>query len=114
MKISLSVWNLIRPLVLKQNAEVVDFSANGITATGVKALLQVLPTNTFLKTLNFSGNNIGDEGATVCGLFHVVNHHIIFDGSLYFLRQSQNVKAKLCFCFVGFKDEKLAMLIQST
>jgi hypothetical protein len=25
-----------------------------------------LPTNTYLKTLNLSGNNIGDEGAKVC------------------------------------------------
>lgn len=51
---------------MRQTLETVDFSANGITATGLKALSQVLPTNTYLKTLNLSGNNIGDEGAKVC------------------------------------------------
>jgi hypothetical protein len=55
-------WFLSLPLV-RQTLETVDFSANGITATGLKALSQVLPTNTYLKTLNLSGNNIGDEGA---------------------------------------------------
>lgn len=50
---------------MRQSAESVDFSANGITATGIKALSQVLPANTFLKTLNLSGNSIGDEGAAV-------------------------------------------------
>lgn len=58
-------WFLSLPLV-RQTLETVDFSANGITATGLKALSQVLPTNTYLKTLNLSGNNIGDEGAKVC------------------------------------------------
>lgn len=57
----------------EQTAESVDFSANGITATGVKALSQVLPANTYLKTLNFSGNGIGDEGAVVCAIIFLVN-----------------------------------------
>ena len=52
-------------MVVDQNAEVVDFSANGITEIGVKALSDVLPTNTFMKTLNFSGNSFGDDGAKV-------------------------------------------------
>ncbi|KAG6490121.1 hypothetical protein ZIOFF_051404 [Zingiber officinale] len=43
--------------------EEVDFSGNGITAVGLKALDGVLQMNTMLKTLNLSGNNIGDEGA---------------------------------------------------
>ena len=42
-----------------------DFSGNGITAAGLKAFDGVLQTNTVLKTLNLSGNNIGDEGARV-------------------------------------------------
>ncbi|KAG6532509.1 hypothetical protein ZIOFF_006355 [Zingiber officinale] len=48
---------------LLKAAEEVDFSGNGITAVGLKALYGVLQTNTMLKTLNLSGNNIGDEGA---------------------------------------------------
>ncbi|KAG6495668.1 hypothetical protein ZIOFF_043494 [Zingiber officinale] len=46
---------------LLKAAEEVDFSGNGITAVGLKALDGVLQTNTMLKTLNLSGNNIGDE-----------------------------------------------------
>lgn len=42
-----------------------DFSANGITAAGLKALDGVLQSNVILKTLNLSGNVIGDEGAKV-------------------------------------------------
>ncbi|KAG6483823.1 hypothetical protein ZIOFF_060523 [Zingiber officinale] len=48
----------------------VDLSGNGILPwlqqtlkVGLKALDGVLQTNTMLKTLNLSGNNIGDEGA---------------------------------------------------
>ncbi|KAG6529003.1 hypothetical protein ZIOFF_011195 [Zingiber officinale] len=48
---------------LLKAAEDVDFSGNGITAVGLKALDGVLQMNTMLKTLNLSGNNIGDEGA---------------------------------------------------
>ncbi|KAG6468670.1 hypothetical protein ZIOFF_073360 [Zingiber officinale] len=48
---------------LLKAAEEVDFSGNGITAVGLKALDGVLQKNTMLKTLNLSGNNIGDEGA---------------------------------------------------
>ncbi|KAG6492587.1 hypothetical protein ZIOFF_047550 [Zingiber officinale] len=43
--------------------EEVDFFGNGITVVGLKTLDGVLQTNTMLKTLNLSGNNIGDEGA---------------------------------------------------
>ncbi|KAG6502890.1 hypothetical protein ZIOFF_035179 [Zingiber officinale] len=49
-------------------AEEVDFSGNGIIAAGLKALYGVLQTNTMLKTLNLSGNNIGDEGAKFTNL----------------------------------------------
>ena len=42
-----------------------DFSGNGITAAGLKAFDGILQTNTILKTLNLSGNAIGDEGAKV-------------------------------------------------
>ncbi|KAG6523924.1 hypothetical protein ZIOFF_013812 [Zingiber officinale] len=48
---------------LLKAAEEVDFSGNGIIAVGLKALYGILQTNTMLKTLNLSGNNIGDEGA---------------------------------------------------
>ncbi|KAG6486985.1 hypothetical protein ZIOFF_055566 [Zingiber officinale] len=49
-------------------AEEVDFSGNGIIAVGLKALYGVLQTNTMLKTLNLSGNNIGDEAAKFTNL----------------------------------------------
>lgn len=42
-----------------------DFSANGITAEGLKALDGILQSNIALKTLNLSGNAINDEGAKV-------------------------------------------------
>ncbi len=42
-----------------------SFAANGITAEGMKAFDRVLQSNIVLKTLNLSGNPIGDEGATV-------------------------------------------------
>ncbi|KAG6536802.1 hypothetical protein ZIOFF_001871 [Zingiber officinale] len=48
--------------------EEVDFSGNGIIAVGLKAFYRVLQTNTMLKTLNLSGNNIGDEGAKFTNL----------------------------------------------
>ncbi|KAG6473862.1 hypothetical protein ZIOFF_067780 [Zingiber officinale] len=48
--------------------EEVDFSGNGITTVGLKTLDGVLQTNTMLKTLNLSGNNIGDEGAKFTNL----------------------------------------------
>ena len=49
-----------------QNAEEVSFAANGITAAGLKAFDGVLQSNIVLKTLDLSGNPIGDEGAKVC------------------------------------------------
>jgi NLR family CARD domain-containing protein 3 len=52
-------------LVYLQSAEEVDFSGNGITAVGIEAFDSVLQINTSLKTLNLSGNAIGDEGAKV-------------------------------------------------
>lgn len=51
---------------LSQNAEEVSFAANGITAAGLKAFDGVLQSNFVLKTLDLSGNPIGDEGAKVC------------------------------------------------
>lgn len=42
-----------------------SFAANGITAEGIKAFDRVLQSNIVLKTLNLSGNPIGDEGAKV-------------------------------------------------
>lgn len=50
-----------------QTVEEVSFSANGITAAGVKAFDGVLQSNIVLKVLNLSGNPIGDEGAKVSG-----------------------------------------------
>lgn len=49
-----------------QTAEEVSFAANGITATGIKAFDGVLQCNIMLKTLNLSGNAIGDDGVKVC------------------------------------------------
>lgn len=42
-----------------------DFTANGITPEGLKAFDGILQSNVALKTLNLSGNDIGDEGAKV-------------------------------------------------
>lgn len=52
-------------LFIFQVAEDVNFAANGITAEGIKAFDGILQSNITLKTLNLSGNNIGDEGAKV-------------------------------------------------
>ncbi|MCL7046391.1 hypothetical protein MKW94_013899 [Papaver nudicaule] len=54
---------LAESLAYNQIAEEVDFSANDITAAGLKAFDGVLQSNIVLKTLNLSGNLIGDEGA---------------------------------------------------
>lgn len=48
-----------------QSAEEVDFAGNGITSVGIEAFDGILQINTTLKTLNLSGNDIGDEGAKV-------------------------------------------------
>lgn len=48
-----------------QTAEEVSFAANGITADGIKAFDGVLQSNVALKSLNLSGNSIGDEGVKV-------------------------------------------------
>ena len=48
-----------------QTVEEVSFAANGITAEGIKAFDGVLQSNIVLKTLDLSGNPIGDEGIKV-------------------------------------------------
>lgn len=48
-----------------KTAEEVSFAANGITAAGLKAFDGVLQSNITLKTLDLSGNLVGDEGAKV-------------------------------------------------
>lgn len=53
--------------------EEVNFSANGITAEGIKAFDGVLQSNIVLKTLDLSGNPIGDEGVKV-----VITSYIIY------------------------------------
>lgn len=50
---------------MSQTVEEVSFAANGITAAGIKAFDGVLQSNIVLKTLNLSGNPIGDEGIKV-------------------------------------------------
>lgn len=45
--------------------EEVSFAANGITAAGLRAFDGVLQSNFTLKTLDLSGNPVGDEGAKV-------------------------------------------------
>ena len=52
-------------IVLFQVAEEVNFSTTGITAAGMKAFDGILQSNVYLKTLNLSGNSIGDEGVKV-------------------------------------------------
>lgn len=56
---------LLCAFIVFQTAEEVSFAANGITGTGIKALDGVLQANIMLKTLNLSGNPIGDEGIKV-------------------------------------------------
>jgi len=48
-----------------KTAEEVSFAANGITAAGLRAFDGVLQSNITLKTLDLSGNLVGDEGAKV-------------------------------------------------
>jgi len=63
-----------------QSAEEVDFSGNGITAVGIEAFDGILQINTALKTLNLSGNDIGDEGAKVFSILsslHSTYHFVI-------------------------------------
>lgn len=48
-----------------QKLEELNLSSNGITGAGLKALDGVLQSNVVLKTLNLSGNPIGEEGAKV-------------------------------------------------
>jgi hypothetical protein len=48
-----------------QTVEEVSFAANGITGDGIKAFDGVLQSNIILKTLDLSGNPIGDEGIKV-------------------------------------------------
>ncbi|PKU63125.1 RAN GTPase-activating protein 1 [Dendrobium catenatum] len=54
---------LAESLAFNQSAEDVDFSGNGITAAGLKAFDGVLQANTVLKTLNLSGNAIGENNS---------------------------------------------------
>jgi len=56
---------LAESLAYNKSAEEVDFSGNGITAVGIEAFDGILQINTALKTLNLSGNDIGDEGAKI-------------------------------------------------
>ena len=52
-----------------QTLEGVSFAGNGITAAGIKAFDGILQSNIMLKTLDLSGNAIGDEGAQVSPKF---------------------------------------------
>uniref|UniRef100_A0A8R7QX20 Protein NLRC3 n=2 Tax=Triticinae TaxID=1648030 RepID=A0A8R7QX20_TRIUA len=56
---------LAESLAYNKSAEEVDFSGNAITAAGIEAFDGILQINTALKTLNLSGNIIGDEGAKI-------------------------------------------------
>lgn len=58
-------WSYVLFLIC-QTLEGVCFAGNGITATGLKAFDGILQSNIMLKTLDLSGNPIGDEGAKVC------------------------------------------------
>ncbi|KAI3798398.1 hypothetical protein L1987_33673 [Smallanthus sonchifolius] len=52
-------------LLTCQVSEDVNFAANGITVEAIKAFDGVVQSNITVKTLNLSGNNIGDEGAKI-------------------------------------------------
>lgn len=56
-------------LVVFQTVEEVSFASNGITAAGIKAFDGVLQSNIVLKTLDLSGNPIGDEGIKVSPIY---------------------------------------------
>lgn len=58
-------YKLIKNISVFQTVEEVSFAANGITAEGIKAFDGVLQSNIVLKTLDLSGNPIGDEGIKV-------------------------------------------------
>lgn len=58
-------YELIKNISGFQTVEEVSFAANGITAEGIKAFDGVLQSNIVLKTLDLSGNPIGDEGIKV-------------------------------------------------
>lgn len=58
-------YELIKNISVFQTVEEVSFAANGITAEGIKAFDGVLQSNIVLKTLDLSGNPIGDEGIKV-------------------------------------------------
>ena len=60
-----------------QSAEEVDFSGNAITAVGIEAFDGILQINTALKSLNLSGNDIGDEGAKVFSTLSSL-HSVLF------------------------------------
>lgn len=57
------IFFLAESLAYNQAVEEVNFAANGITAAGLQAFDGVLQSNMLLKTLNLSGNPIGDSGA---------------------------------------------------
>ncbi|KAG6480244.1 hypothetical protein ZIOFF_063724 [Zingiber officinale] len=83
---------------LLKAAEEVDFSGNGITAVSLKALYGVLQTNTMLKTLNLSGNNIGDEGAKEnVDIKILTNDDVLGDAIPY---DQQDAMCHLCYQFL--------------
>ena len=51
-----------------------SFAANGITAAGLRAFDGVLQSNITLKTLDLSGNLVGDEGAKVSPRFRFITY----------------------------------------
>lgn len=56
-----------------------SFAANGITAAGMKAFDGVLQSNITLKTLDLSGNPVGDEGVKVSLKCSDLLHLLILD-----------------------------------
>lgn len=58
-----------------QGLEEINLSSTGITGAGLKALDGVLQSNIVLKTLNLSGNPIGEEGAKVYSRIVVLVSH---------------------------------------
>lgn len=77
------LWTYRNILVVFQTVEEVSFAANGITAAGIKAFDGVLQSNIVLKTLDLSGNPIGDEGVKVSSK-STVNDHLFWHLKIWY------------------------------
>ena len=75
-----------------------DFSGNAITAAGIEAFDGILQINTALKTLNLSGNIIGDEGAKVFSTLSIYHPCLPFCSVVCLLYTMQIIYYVLILC----------------